>query len=290
MATPLPPPQPQTRAAGGHNAPQAPLPPAAPLQAPSGPQNGPAQVASLEMPWWLKLSEPEPAAEQLVTEEPATTEEPEEPDRPWLRPMTPEEEAENLKGVQQWLIDREKIQVGPQESPARGNRIMKTGADVLACGHRYLEWCSQNPIPKTRTETYQGESFTVEETVPRVPTVQGWAAFIGITSGAIYQWQHKEEEYAEATATILNIIRTRQIEGGAAGIYNAQIAMRLAGLADKSEQVITNPPPAPRVNPLDAVNCVHPDDPDPLAPDRLLFSQRQIDAGVPYPIKTISND
>lgn len=141
----------------------------------------------------------------------------------------------------------------------------------------YLAFCDANPL------------VFGKEKRPLIPNLSRFFEHSGIQSMTFYKIEKDPRRYP-AIQQVRESLRARQIEGGAAGFFQATIATRLAGLTDKSEQVVHTPAPAPQVNPLDVPNCIHPDDPDPLAPDRLLFSQRQIDAGVPYPMKVIPND
>lgn len=53
---------------------------------------------------------------------------------------------------------------------------------------------------------------------------------------------NKYSDYSTICSRIRKAIRTDQIQGGMAGIYNASITQRLNGLTDKSEMVVKEQP------------------------------------------------
>lgn len=172
---------------------------------------------------------------------------------------------------------------------AKGPRILPTPQDVLDAGEDYLNHCIANPLLVERTKLHDGKVVTYTEKTTRIPTLTGFAVFVGCSAESFRKWTlHHNEEYAAAAMAVREAILGNQLELGAARVTDPAFTARLAGLADKSEQAVTLTPVANSVDPLDVPNCVHPHDPDPLAPDRLKFSQRQIEAGIEYPLKTVN--
>ena len=66
----------------------------------------------------------------------------------------------------------------------------------------------------------------------------------------------------------------------AAGLLNHSIIARELNLASK-QQISTKITASPQ-DTRNITNLLHPDDPDPYADNRMLFSQSQIDGGMPY--------
>lgn len=79
-------------------------------------------------------------------------------------------------------------------------------------------------------------------------TMEGFSSWLfetGVTSNVHDYFGNKNGSYAEYSdicRAIKEIIRTDQIEGGMAGIYNPSITQRLNGLVDRSESTVIEQP------------------------------------------------
>ncbi len=170
-------------------------------------------------------------------------------------------------------------------------RALPTAELVIQSGQDYLQWCQDNPIRTEAQSAASGKLLRYEVLKDRVPSLIGWASFVGVGEGTVRQWtRNKDPEYAEAAKRVCEAIKASQIEGGSAGIYHAQIVTRLAGLSEKIEATTVDlTPPPPETDPIDVVNKLHPNAPydEKYGENPLLFSQRQLNAGVLYPMKTV---
>lgn len=73
-----------------------------------------------------------------------------------------------------------------------------------------------------------------------------WCADNGIISDLSQYFANTEQRYTDyqtICSRIRKAVRTDQIEGGMAGIYNPSITQRLNGLVDKSEQTVRQEQP-----------------------------------------------
>lgn len=157
--------------------------------------------------------------------------------------------------------------------------------ELLAAGVEYVKWCKDNPHIIKKTGLSKGIAVKYEEEQERAPTIVGFAHHLGVSPTTVTRWFHADDpDFHDAANRVKAMIQSDQQYGAIAGFYNPMIIGRLQGLAEKVEtQELTPPPP----NELDKVNKVHPDAPlaDQFSENPLLFSQRQLDAGVPYPAK-----
>lgn len=172
-------------------------------------------------------------------------------------------------------------------------RKLATPDDVREAGQRYLEWCRDNPIEVPKTHVVKGEVQEYVEKRKRPITKMGFARFIGITWRGLVHMSDVErrgQEYVDALDEVFASFDAEVLEGGLSNIYNGMLVARVLSLAENVNSTIEdNRQPAPP-DPYKAVNKVHPDDPDPLREDPLLFSQQQIDAGVQFPMKTVGGE
>lgn len=170
----------------------------------------------------------------------------------------------------------------------------KTAEQFLKVALGYIEWCANNPKETHKTELVRGKPVHFKERSERMPTMGGLQIYLGVSHVTMQNWIHGRTcpYLQEPLETMRLMIATKQAELAAANKINPQFTARFMGLADHRETKVTSiAPPAPKMDPLDVVDKMHPDAPlaDQLSDTPLLFSQRQIDAGVPYPMITIEH-
>lgn len=117
--------------------------------------------------------------------------------------------------------------------------IVKSAKHLSDLFAEYVEFAQQHPIelPQTivkgnnRTEGRGGK-------VERPLTLQGFMAFVGLG----YTWtdfkshyKEKGEDFSAVITRIETSVRSQQIEGGLAGVYNSNLTARLNGLTDKQD-------------------------------------------------------
>jgi len=106
----------------------------------------------------------------------------------------------------------------------------------------YRKWAKANPI---LVEDYVGkDADRVMREKPRALTIDGfecWCYDNDIISDLSQYFANTEQRYTEyqtICSRIRKAVRTDQIEGGMAGIYNPSITQRLNGLVDKVQNEV----------------------------------------------------
>lgn len=102
----------------------------------------------------------------------------------------------------------------------------------------YVEFSHQHPIDLPQT-IVKGNNKTEGRggKVERPLTLQGFMAFVGLG----YTWSDfktrygEKEGFAVVITRVETAVRSQQIEGGLAGVYNSNLTARLNGLTDKQD-------------------------------------------------------
>lgn len=103
----------------------------------------------------------------------------------------------------------------------------------------YQEWVKNNPI---KVEDYVGkDGVRVYREKNRPLTMEGFESYLfdmGMLSDLSQYFANREgryEEFVPILRTIRGKIRSHQVEGGMAGIYNPSLTARINGLVEKTE-------------------------------------------------------
>jgi hypothetical protein len=111
----------------------------------------------------------------------------------------------------------------------------------------YKNWVKSNPI---QVQDYVGkDAEMVYRTKERPLTIDGfecWCFDNGIISDLSQYFANTEQRYTDyqtICSRIRKAVRTDQIEGGMAGIYNPSITQRLNNLTEKTENTIITEQP-----------------------------------------------
>lgn len=111
----------------------------------------------------------------------------------------------------------------------------------------YKKWVKSNPI---KVQDYVGkDAEMVYRTKERPLTIDGfecWCYDNEIISDLSQYFANTEQRYTEyqtICSRIRKAVRTDQIEGGMAGIYNPSITQRLNNLTEKTENTIITEQP-----------------------------------------------
>lgn len=103
----------------------------------------------------------------------------------------------------------------------------------------YEKWVKENPI---KVEDYVGkDGVRVYREKNRPYTMEGFESYLfdrGVISDLSQYFANREgryEMFVPILRTIKAKIRTHQVEGGMAGIYNPSLTARINGLVEKTE-------------------------------------------------------
>ncbi len=94
----------------------------------------------------------------------------------------------------------------------------------------YCNFLKKNQIPEEIA--YKGTTFEINHAV--MPTIQGFAIFIGVDVESLSNYSQKPE-YTKLFKYIRDSMYATTIEGAAAGIFKEALSIRNLGLADKKE-------------------------------------------------------
>lgn len=120
-------------------------------------------------------------------------------------------------------------------------KLIKSPEILWSLFEEYKEWAKDNPI---LIEDYVGkDADRVMRQKPRALTMEGFETFVArkpdMPFGLERYFANSDGGYGQFLTICSRIraeIRSDQIEGGLAGIYNPSITQRLNGLTDKVEQ------------------------------------------------------
>lgn len=159
--------------------------------------------------------------------------------------------------------------------------------ELAEAAMEYFEWNEQNPMQKAVSYHHKGLIIRDWEAKPRPMTLGRMFAHMNILPD-MWNEMRKREETKPVTEFIEQAIYDQKFEAAAVDLMNAGFIARDLGLSEKTQHTVLEPTAAPQVVDTSMVaNKVHPDDPDPTGMDdgifpRPMYSQQQIDAGVPF--------
>ena len=119
------------------------------------------------------------------------------------------------------------------------NKYIETPEKMWELFLAYKEWVKSNPI---HVQDYVGkDAEMVYREKERPLTIDGFECYLfdkGIISDLSNYFANSDGRYSDYSticSRIKKAVKTDQIEGGMAGIYNPSITQRLNGLVEKSE-------------------------------------------------------
>lgn len=111
--------------------------------------------------------------------------------------------------------------------------------------YEYLDECTDEEVQLVRqSNAEKGYEMYDNKLKVRLPTIEGFARFIGVNKSSLYEWEKIYPQFSDA----LDIIRTEQkerlINSGLSGDYNSTIAKLILssnhGMAEKTETDLTS--------------------------------------------------
>lgn len=129
----------------------------------------------------------------------------------------------------------------------KGTKNIETPEKMWEYFETYKKWVKSNPI---QVQDYVGkDAEMVYRTKERPLTIDGfecWCYDNEIISDLSQYFANTEQRYTDyqtICSRIRKAVRTDQIEGGMAGIYNPSITQRLNNLTEKTENTIITEQP-----------------------------------------------
>lgn len=129
-----------------------------------------------------------------------------------------------------------------------GGRPTKLTPELLEKAKTYLEYCEKNPVIREKVKTVQSESklekSTEREEYPHLPTVAGFAVYLGINKDTVYEWSKEDKEFSDVLANVQTASEEMKWKYGASGTLNANIVRfglsAIHGYKEKTETDITS--------------------------------------------------
>ena len=129
----------------------------------------------------------------------------------------------------------------------KGTKNIETPEKMWEYFETYKKWVKSNPI---QVQDYVGkDAEMVYRTKERPLTIDGFECWcfdneiISHLSDYFANSDNRYSDYSTICSRIRKAVRTDQIEGGMAGIYNPSITQRLNNLAEKTENTIITEQP-----------------------------------------------
>lgn len=171
-------------------------------------------------------------------------------------------------------------------------RTFSSPEELWSLFEKYAEQVSKTPVVEPKIFSTKNGIVGGNLDKPRAFTLGSFCMYIGITTPTWKKYKESGDEILEGVMEYIEeAIREHQIGGALTGIFNSTVACRILGLAEKQEvdANVTSSAADEVPERLLAIH-IHPDDPDPLAGDRPLYSRAQIESGVPFQPPVDSSD
>lgn len=102
----------------------------------------------------------------------------------------------------------------------------------------YLDSRQDEEYEFHKTRGSKSDSYE-EKIIVRLPTIEGFALFLGVNKTSLYEWEKKHEDFSNALDKIREEQRKRLLDKGLSGQYNPVIAKLILssnhGMAEKTE-------------------------------------------------------
>lgn len=111
--------------------------------------------------------------------------------------------------------------------------------------YEYLDECIDEDVQVVRQANLEkGYEMYDNKLKVRLPTVEGFARFIGVNKSSLYEWERLYPDFSDALEDIRREQKERLINSGLSGDYNSTIAKLVLssnhGMAEKTETDLTS--------------------------------------------------
>lgn len=87
----------------------------------------------------------------------------------------------------------------------------------------YIAQCEDEEYEFHKTRGEKSDTFEQKIKI-KLPTIEGYAKYIGVNKDSLYEWEKKEPEFSDALDVLRFEQKQRLIEKGLSGDYNPTIA------------------------------------------------------------------
>jgi hypothetical protein len=102
------------------------------------------------------------------------------------------------------------------------------------------EYLAERQDVEVKRETEKGFTYKVKV---QLPTIEGFAIYIGVPKRTLYDWKDKYEELSHSLEKIVEEQRKRLLDNGLSGDYNSTIAKLILssnhGMSEKTVSELT---------------------------------------------------
>jgi len=107
---------------------------------------------------------------------------------------------------------------------ARTGRPTKYKKSYIKKVDEYLLQCKDEIEKTAKYEGSQGSTeYDIRLTV-KLPTIEGFAIYLGVVVSTLYEWRKEHADFSKALEMLKDIQKERLITQGLAGVYNSTIA------------------------------------------------------------------
>ena len=107
----------------------------------------------------------------------------------------------------------------------------------------YLKTCIDKKVRRTKSIAEKSRSWQLGVKV-NLPTLEGFASFLGVNQSSVFLWIEKYPNFSEATKRITMEQKKRLIDNGLSDVYNPLITKLVLaanhGMAEKKEVDLTS--------------------------------------------------
>lgn len=104
-----------------------------------------------------------------------------------------------------------------------GGRPTEYKAEYIQKADEYLELNQDEDIQQLKQSGKISDAWDYKKKV-RLPTIEGFAMFIGVSKKSLYEWEKKDREFSHALDKIRTEQHNRLLNNGLSGDYNSTIA------------------------------------------------------------------
>lgn len=108
----------------------------------------------------------------------------------------------------------------------------------------YLSVCQDEEVQEVIGLSAKGTELYKNKLKVNIPTIEGFAVFLGVSKKSLYNWGDNNSEFLHALGKIEAEQKKRLINSGLSGDYNPTIAKLILsanhGMKEKTEQDITS--------------------------------------------------